>query len=142
MTTPIFNINYDEVTDLVLAADGIRAVLAAREGRVALVGDDLVPAVTRFIPQAAEWVALRSGVVEVTEFADDAVTMRVVIPTLAWRRKIMVAALAWRVMHLIFLGADSFRADRCLALAADAIDSLVEAAAAAGCPVRRRLCWL
>ena len=121
-------IDFDEVTDIVLATDGIAAALDRRPEPLTVLGDCHRTVLDMLIPQAAAWLAAQLGLDCSADTTDGVITLHGAPAALAGRRAMLVAAMAWRVMHLVFTGVDASRADRCAVLADDCTDTLAATA--------------
>ena len=119
----VFKVRHDEVMDLIMAADGLAAALDRGDpDRVRVIGDDLARAVSRFIPQAAEWFAYMSAGTHVEHDDDDTtLVFRTLNAFMPLRRQLVVAAMAWHILSLVLMGVDGHRAQACADRAAHAL---------------------
>ena len=130
-------ITYPEITNLIMATDALRASLSSEKAEQLRVLDaDLTLALWQLIPQAASWLSYRCPGLTITDpgvptiNADtDAEDSPAVVFTVDRRladlkAPTVVAALAWRVMHLYLLALDGRAAVDALSTAVSYIEAI------------------
>lgn len=139
LSTLTVAVGFDGILDPVMASEGIRGCLNG--GRQPVAGQHQAAALLALLPAAAQWLAAATGARCSIDQAGRKVMFGGVNTAFTAHTGLAASAMAWRLMHLVFLGADAGRAAQCQRVADDLLGQLTAHVLVSGLSLSRPSQW-